>query len=100
MASIVTFIPNPGLEHEWEASADSRHMVDEIAEAVAEEARHLAPVDTGLLAASIKVEQETLDGNPGAVIVAGVPYAAYVEVGTSDTPAQPFLRPAIERATG
>jgi HK97 gp10 family phage protein len=97
MASTVTFIPNPGLEEEWERSHEARDPMDEIGEAVVEEARRIAPVDTGDLAASIHAVEETVDGGPGVAIVADVSYAAFVELGTSDTPAQPYLRPALER---
>lgn len=63
-----------------------------------EEARALAPVDTGALMRSINVQTEALS----AVVSANVPYAAYVELGTGSSaavrgnPAQPFLRPAFE----
>lgn len=59
-----------------------------LGEDVATDARTLAPVDTGALRDSIHAE-------PGKVVVE-VPYAAFVEYGTSDTPAQPYLRPAAD----
>lgn len=34
------------------------------------------------------------------VVYASAPYAAFVEYGTSRSPAQPFLRPAVRDATG
>ncbi len=59
-----------------------------LAEDVDNDASARAPVDTGALRDSIHAE-------PGKVVVE-VPYAAFVEYGTSDTPAQPFLRPAAD----
>lgn len=96
----VTFIPNPALEREWAASAEARRLVDDIGENVRVAAEHLAPVDTGALASSIHTVEETVNGQPGVGIVADVPYAAFVELGTSDTPAQPFLRPALQQTRG
>jgi HK97 gp10 family phage protein len=96
MPGNVSFIPNPLLGEEWEHSPLALALVRSIGEKVRTEAERLAPTDTGALAASIHVEVESQDGHPGVVIIADVPYAAFVELGTSDTPAQPFLRPAIE----
>lgn len=96
----VTFIPNPLLDKEWEASPLAHALVARIGEEVRERAERLAPTDTGALAASIHVEVESVDGHPGAAVIADVPYAGYVETGTSDTPAQPYLRPAIEQIGG
>ena len=59
-----------------------------MSEDVASDARSRAPVDTGAL-------RDSIDVQPGKVTVS-VPYAAFVEYGTSDTPAQPFLRPAAD----
>ena len=36
------------------------------------------------------------DGGWVAIASAGTPYAPYVEFGTEDTPAQPFMRPALD----
>lgn len=66
------------------------------AEAVAECARGMCPVDTGALRSSISV---SADG-AGAVVSAGEDYAVYVEFGTYKTPAQPFLAPALSAAAG
>lgn len=96
----VQFIPNPLLDKEWEASPLAHALVARIGEGVRERAENLAPKDTGALAASLHVEAESSDGHPGVVVIADVPYAAFVELGTIDTPAQPFLRPAIEQIGG
>lgn len=55
------------------------------------------PRDTGLLASKVfsAVQVKRRGGPVLEAGVAGVPYAVFVEFGTSDTPAQPFLRPAI-----
>lgn len=53
-------------------------------------AKRLCPVDTGRLRNSIS---HAVKGN-SAYIGTNVEYAPYVEMGTSRTPAQPFLVPA------
>lgn len=62
--------------------------VDELGQEVALDAEQRAPVDTGAL-------QDSISYADGAV-TADVPYAPFVEYGTSDTPAQPFMRPAAD----
>jgi len=60
------------------------------------EAKHLVPVDTGALRASITHTLEVLAGE----VTAGsdtVDYAAFVEYGVHNAVAQPFIRPAAER---
>lgn len=56
------------------------------------------PVDTGRLRSSIThdvgQDERGLVGRVGSDVV----YAPYVEFGTSRTPAQPFLRPALGAA--
>lgn len=64
------------------------------AEAVADLAQQLAPVDIGALRESIHVEA---GDRPGAYkVVASVPYAAAVEFGTHKMAAQPYLTPATQ----
>lgn len=58
-------------------------------------AKLLSPFDTGRLRNSIT---HTRDDN-AAYIGTNVEYAAYVEMGTSKTKAQPYLRPAVEGHT-
>lgn len=55
-------------------------------------AKKECPVDTGNLRNSISHEV----GNREVIIGSPVEYAPYVEMGTSRTPAQPYLRPAIQ----
>lgn len=61
---------------------------DVMGDDVAMLARTLAPVATGQLRDSIE--------NTAGHVVATVPYAGFVEYGTEDTDAQPFMRPAAD----
>jgi len=56
--------------------------------------KQMTPVDTGRLRAS-----ETVQATPGRYVVGpvGVPYAVYVEFGTSRMRAQPYVRPAVQK---
>ncbi len=60
-------------------------------------AKELAPVDTGYLRSSIRVnfDFQLTRHYYRAQIVATAPYAIYVELGTIYSPAQPFLGPAL-----
>jgi HK97 gp10 family phage protein len=58
------------------------------AQEIAETARSLVPVDTGTLHDSIEVND--------AGVGIGAPYAVFVEFGTSQNPAQPYVRPAMD----
>jgi HK97 gp10 family phage protein len=64
---------------------------------IADVARQLSPVDTGALRDSIRVEGGD-DALSRKVIAGGdgVDYAAFVEYGTSVSPAQPYMTPAKE----
>jgi len=62
-----------------------------IADEVRDEAKALAPVDTGKLRDSIQVS----NGDDTDTIYSDVPYARVIEYGTRATPAQPFFRPAV-----
>jgi HK97 gp10 family phage protein len=93
-----------------------RNVIKGIAFEIERQAKQNAPVLTGTLRASIHTVTEdgsTLGpvGNPAgseiadlpspggdviAIVGSGVDYAAYVELGTSKTAAQPFLGPAVE----
>jgi HK97 gp10 family phage protein len=84
----------------------SDEVLVELAERIVEDAKALCPVDTGSLRRSIRYER---DPSGSIIIAAGgggiinpktrreVDYAAYVEFGTSRSPAQPFLQPALEK---
>ena len=57
-------------------------------------AKQKCPVDTGKLRASITTEVGNLEAEVGT----NVEYAPYVEFGTSEQSAQPFMRPALDKA--
>lgn len=59
-------------------------------------AENNAPVDSGTLKRSITIEIE--DDGLTAVIAPHTDYAAYVEYGTRYMAAQPYMRPAYEKA--
>ena len=73
--------------------------VKPLAGAIADDAQRLAPVLTGALMFSIRVEH--VPGAATAEVVAGgtglVDYAGYQEFGTSKMAAQPYLGPAAYR---
>ena len=56
-------------------------------------AKLLCPVDTGNLRNSITHER---GGEDFEIVGTNVEYAAYVEMGTSRSKAQPYIRPAVE----
>jgi HK97 gp10 family phage protein len=80
--------------------------LDEIAGKIRDDARDLAPVDTGALRRSIRTEKK---GKLEVLVIAGgggvtnprtgreVDYAGYVEYGTSRMSPQPYMRPALEK---
>lgn len=72
------------------AIADAAMAVtkETLASDVADGAKAMVPVDTGQL-------QDSIQSNAESVTVSA-PYAAYVEYGTSNMPAEPFLRPAAD----
>lgn len=63
----------------------------------AEEARRLAPVDTGELRDSITYEVRRTATTFAIVVLAGANHALYIELGTSRMSAQPYLRPVLDR---
>lgn len=69
---------------------------------VAQDARTLCPWDTGELATSIEVKKSKFEDG-GYLVMAQGPgnynrfYAAFVELGTHNTAAHPFLRPALRK---
>lgn len=72
-----------------------RAVVPEALEAVSREAKNLCPVDAGELRDSLHVRMaEGVSGAQGEV-VADVPYAAFVELGTGLNAPQPYLYPAF-----
>lgn len=63
-------------------------------------AKRSCPVDTGRLRSSISHEVNAEGGSIVGTIGTNVDYAKYVELGTSNQAAQPFLRPALGAARG
>lgn len=95
--SDVTYIPNPGLQIEWEHSVDAWAAMERVGSEIAERAASRAPHDTGRLAASIQARPAAGPrGGAGVEVVADVEYAKFVEYGTSEMAAEPFLRPALD----
>jgi len=80
--------------------------LDMIAVKIRDDAKDFAPVDTGALRKSIRIEKK---GKLKVSIIAGgggiinprsgreVDYAGYVEFGTSRASPQPYMRPALEK---
>ena len=83
----------------WElrALAASSSTVDEVTEAIAEDMRRYAPVDTGALRDSIEAEP-AVEGS-GRVRV-GTDHWQFPEYGTRDQDAQPYARPALYQERG
>lgn len=77
-----------------EVTAGAERAVDHNTDLMARDAREFAPVHTGYLKARIQAMSAGLVG----FVVSEADYSGYVEHGTSDTPAQPYLRPASELA--
>jgi HK97 gp10 family phage protein len=83
---------------------DTEALLRRLAGEIAADAKRLAPVRTGRLRNSIHVAEvsdkhaivQADPRNPDAS-AGNEPYAGFVERGTSDTPAQPYLRPATYR---
>ena len=69
-----------------------RRALEKVGMFVESEAQVNCPVDTGRLIKSITHEVE----GRYAVIGSNVEYAPHVELGTSRSRAQPYLRPAVE----
>jgi len=72
-----------------------RSAAEAHAKLMAERARELVPVWTGGLRDSIAGWVADED-SPTAVVGASAAHAAFVELGTSDTEPQPYLRPAMD----
>ena len=72
------------------------------AEMVLKDAKRLVPRKTGELASRIKVKKAPYEDGGWSVFAQGPGdydrfYSIFVELGTSDTPAQPFMRPALNK---
>lgn len=92
MATRVVF--EPGFERAVliEATPGLRALLARLGNRVLSVAVALCPVDTGRLRSSIEM---VFVGVLAVRVGTNVEYALYVEMGTRDSPAQPFLRPAL-----
>ena len=62
------------------------------------DAKKLVPVDTGRLRADITHEvREIVNGVIQGKVGVSVKYGKFIALGTSKMPAQPYLRPALEK---
>ena len=82
-----------------EVQEEARKVLDEMSARIADDARSRVPVDTGALRSSIKksVSRKKLEAAVWAGGKAGgtdTYYAVFVEFGTKNVPAQPFIFPA------
>lgn len=92
----IDFTPSPDLGLRLaELAAGVAKIASEKCESAADGG---VPVDEGDLKDSITSGVAIEDGRPIGFVVANIDYAAFVEFGTGDTPAQPFLRPALGKA--
>ncbi|HVL63444.1 MAG TPA: HK97-gp10 family putative phage morphogenesis protein [Microbacterium sp.] len=97
----VRFTPNGGGIAEIHRRSDA--FVERLADLSAEDMRRTAPVDTGDMVGTIRVEKpaemvrHVKCGGQFAASGEYVDYAVYVELGTSRMAAQPFMRPALYR---
>lgn len=97
----VRYTPNGGGIAEIRRRSD--RFVERLAELSADDMRRTAPVDTGDMVDTIRVEKpaETVRhvkcGGQFASSGEYVDYAVYVELGTGRMAAQPFMRPALYR---
>lgn len=96
MPTTITFIPNPLVGQQWERSREAMACVAEQGAKVKAAAIELVPVDTGALRDSIEMVVEGISTTANAAIGATIRYGGYVEYGTSNTPAQPYMRPALD----
>ncbi len=98
----IRFVPTPGLDSIIEHSEGVHNAVKEKADQGAAVAKAIAPVYTGAFRDSIHV----VENGTGYAIVAdstdeqGNPDAAYIEFGTSDTPAHHTLTDALQSLGG
>lgn len=61
------------------------------------DAKMVTPVDTGALRSSINTTSSSTANSATATVGSNLEYAAYVELGTSKSSAQPFLQPSLQK---
>jgi HK97 gp10 family phage protein len=87
-----TFIPNPTIAAQIKADPEVGANIMEVGEEALAFARDHAPVDTGTLRNSLRIER--VEGN-GARVSVNVDYWLFPEYGTVNMAAQPYLRPGL-----
>ncbi len=91
ITTVVKYVPNPlGIKVSGDLAGTIG--VKEWLELALEEARSIAPVDTGAYRNSLGTSQQ----GPRGQLEADIRYAIYLEFGTSDTPIFATLRRASE----
>lgn len=68
------------------------------AESMVSLAKQLAPVDTGFLRDNISQTEKATINNMRVMVESQAPYSEFVEYGTINSEAQPFMTPAYESA--
>lgn len=90
---------NSGAIKDWASSDDAKRILHDLGEQIVADARAAAPRETGAGAESI--EYEVVEGADGASVRVSWDeehdYMRFQELGTSETPAHPFLRPAASK---
>ena len=94
VSTAVRFVPNLGIEDDWNESADGQECKRQVAEEILAEAQAIAPVRTGTYRDSLGVEESPDD----VAVIADVDYGGYIEFGTSDTPEFAPLRRGRDEA--
>lgn len=92
------FIPLPGLDGILARSSLMHSEMEKIGTAIAAAAKVAVPKDTHATEDSINGGAELTGDGWTARASAGTPYAPYVEFGTEDTPAVPFMRTGLDTA--
>lgn len=91
--------PHSAAIEDWASGPDAKRLLADLGEQIVADARAAAPRETGAGAESI--EYEVVDGPDGAYVRVSWDrdhdYMRFPELGTSETPARPFLRPAAEK---
>jgi HK97 gp10 family phage protein len=93
------FIPNFAAIKELAATAAMGSTLDDAAEKIAKTAKSIAPRDTGAYAESIKAQPSRIDqhGHQVAGVASDVAYAAKIEFGGVNRPAEHVLSRAAEQ---
>jgi hypothetical protein len=91
----VRFVPNPAGIKALAAAPPMVATMGAKAQEIEERAKSLAPVETGRYRDSIRAEADIEGGTAVGRVSSDVPYAVYIEYGTSDTPVFAPLRRAL-----